>query len=418
LASVLGILWMRSVFDASNPLVLAFAGGFIVISFVAFARGDRHRPTWRPAILGLGGVVILDVLAFSGAAAAHGWSIHDAPRWMSVGPRWPASIGLSRPVESRDGHLIALAVGGEHWGGFEEQIAIVDRVEKTARVLPIRYALAVSFSPSGKHLLAEASVQPGGWLIALETGGIERLGAAWGDGPMAGFGAHAVLWRGERPFFVRQTPSELEVREPGGALAARCAVAASGEPARVCGERVALLTAGGRLSLLDPWTGRVEEVLGAENSVAVDTIFSPGDERAVLVAERDGRTRVRVADLATGTSRAFECQDIVGNGVFSPDRRKLAMTRVDRAVLLDLESGRTEWFIGDAQGRAAAWSPDGARLALPWGEIRDLAAGKAWGTRRALAAFVTPGIGILAGEPLVFLDLATGAVLARPLEGR
>ncbi len=411
-------LGMRSL-SLEGPIAFGFSAAFVAIAFLAFMRGDRHRASWRPAVLGLGGLVLLDVLSVSSAALAHGWSIHDSPRWMTV-RGWT--------VASADGRRVALELGGTHWEGYEERIAVVDRAEKTARLLPVRYAEAVGFSPDGRRLLAASLIQPGGWLVDIETGSVENV-ASTQEGVTNGFATRWVLWRDARPILVHQELGRIELREPGDAVAAR--QASRGRIVGTVEGRIAVLDQG-HLSLLDPWTGRSEEVLVAKVDGEYDNVeaaFSPRGERAVILVNHGAdatKTNVYVLDRASGAKRDFVCEMTIdrslGHDAFSPDLRKIALSRSSECCVLDLETGSVQRFEDpeerDSELSFPAWSPDGARLVLPWGEIRDLASGKAWRATRAIVMFVTPGVGVPVEEPLAFVDVETGAATARPLEGR
>jgi hypothetical protein len=414
-APVLLIFWMRAVLDPGAPLVLGFSAAGIAIAFVAFARGDRHRASWRPAALALAGVILVDVLSVTSAALAHGWNIHEAPRWMSV-------RGWQR-VESADGSIVALVLEGERWAGFESRIAIVDRVQRSARLLPLRYAEPIALSPDGKRLLAgELSEQDpvGGWLVDLETGSVERLETA--------VASSWVIW-GARPMIVREGNGAFELCDPRGVVVAK--QASTGHIVGTVGDRVAVLDQNG-LSLLDPTTGRSEMLIAVETkeSDLVDAAISPRGERAVLVVSRPedhpdrNESTFHVLDRSTGARRKFDSALCVDHGFgrtpFSPDLSKIVLSSGQESFVVDLDRGEAQTFASTGERGAGhpAWSPDGARLALPWGEVRDLASGKGWRGPHAIGAFVTSEVGVTLSEPLAFVDAVTGAVLARPLEER
>lgn len=401
-----------------DALACILAGAFTAVAFLAYARGDRHRDSRRPAFLAFGAVAFLDLLAFSGMALAHGWSVHEAPRWMHV---------LSdHPVESRDGRRFALSLGGTHWGAWERRLAVAERSDRSVWLAPLRGAVPLSFSPSGERLLVSSDEGRGGWLLDVPSRTFSTLAPAWVDA-YDGFGGTATIWRGERPFFVRVGETRIDVRAAGGAVAATVSFTAV-KLAGTIGEKIAALANDG-LFFLDPFAGTSENVLPVDRAAgleACEAAVSPDGRRAVLVVANESECRGYVADLAArGAPRAIEGDvsrliNRLRDNSFSPDGTRLAIDCDDAALVLDLVAATLVEHPQERNYGAASpcWSPDSRLLALPWGEIVEPATGISREARVGICAFLDSKSAVGSGAPLTFVDVATGRAVARPLEER
>jgi hypothetical protein len=424
------------------PVLAIFGPAFVAIAFLAFVRGDRHRVSMRPALLGLVGLAALELVTFSGVAVAHGFSVSDAPRWLKV-QNVPAP-------ESRDGRFVAVTLRGITWCAAEERVALIDREKKTLRLLPTRDVTSPAFSPGGKLLLRNSRGR-GGWLVSGDDRD-EKLKAAWDD-TFEGFGSEIVLWKDERPYFARTRAEKqpdgrmsapvLEVAAPGEAIVATRPIEPGMRLESALGSKVVLL--GGRgLAVLDPWSGEATRAELDEGWRPGECVVAPSGRSALVLASRDSAWSVFALDLDAGARRRIDqVPDFVRGklllAAYSPDEKRVAVPGLGMLGILDLERG--EWKTTDggrptkdlllraqdedpaseaSPWRAPVWSRDGRALALGWGPRVDTETGAISGrpSPQGFVAYVTSGLAIRSGEPLVFVDPASGAVLARPFEGR
>jgi hypothetical protein len=131
-----------------------------------------------------------------------------------------------------------------------------------------------------------------------------------------------------------------------------------------------------------------------------------------------------VVDLASGSVRAIDGDlslafNHLRRAEFSPDKRRLAISHGAGVLVFDLVAGTFESRSGDnPDGLPVLWSPDGRLLELPWRGIIDVTSGSERKALQRLAAFVDSSVGVVGGFPCTFVDVTTGAPVARPLEER
>jgi hypothetical protein len=191
---------MGEVFTAVVCSLLGAA--FVGVAFLAYARGDRHRASFRPAMLALGALAPIFLAGFGVTAVAHAWTVERVVPTLAAGP----TPGLASP----DGAAVAIPLEGEGWTGLEQRVAVVTRADRQAWVAPVRYAVEPQFSPDSTRLVLRHALDPGGWLGDLATHELRELhGAA-----PTGIGFEDAIWSAEGPFFVRDRGEWLEGFDP------------------------------------------------------------------------------------------------------------------------------------------------------------------------------------------------------------
>src|SRR5581483_6450532 len=257
----------------------------------------------------------------------------------------------------------------------------------------------------------------------------------------------------ERPSFARiraerqpdghMSSPVLEVAAPGGKVVATRPVESGMRLEAAQGSRVVLL--GGRgLNVLDPWSGEAMRAELDEGWSPAECALSASGRRALVLASRDSSVSVFALDLETNARRRIDqVPDFVRGklllAAFSPDEKRVAVPAFGMLGVLDMERG--EWTTADtgrptkelllraqdeepgsvaSPWRSPIWSRDGRTLALGWGPVVDTATRAMSGkpSPEGFVAYVTSGLAVRSGQPLVFVDPASGAVLARPFEGR
>ena len=128
--------------------------------------------------------------------------------------------------------------------------------------------------------------------------------------------------------------------------------------------RLATGDAKGAVKVWDAGGKELQTLNGHENEVLA-VAWSPGGER-LATGGGDGRANIwRVSDGKL--LLRLNVHGEVGSVAWSSDAKRLVMTRGDRKVaVVEVASGRELLTLGDRDSRlnAAAWSPDGTRLAV------------------------------------------------------
>lgn len=378
------------------------------LALLAFARGERHRPTPRPAAIAAGGLAALGVLTFTSTAGAYAWTLErEAPRAL-------AALGAAPLGE---GGLV-VELEADLWCGLERRVVTL-RPEGAWQV-PLRQVAWPQASPDGRFVLLTDFRLGGGWLLDVAARTTTRLpryephrDVAWGpDGAVTLLRSHQGL---EPVTVLRLAPAG---REDAQAVL------------HVPGAHYVGLAEDGRALLVDdagvvacPLPGPATPAPEVERLVAwppglvcVEATPAPGRRLLVL----DPTDEVHALDLGSGASvglgRWDDALSLQRFAVrFSPGGRHAALWLAgSRMVAVDLATGarvvdapppsRT----GPWSGHGPVWAPDGQALALPWGPVVAL------GDGAGQAASTVPGgaLGFVADRAI-----ARGAALADVLGG-
>jgi hypothetical protein len=404
-----GVVDPRGIFF--DAVCLAFVGAAVF----TYARGDRHRASWRPALIASAAVLLTCTAALGTVAAAHGLQVRDAPSWLTV---------RESVVTSPGGRYAVVTLSGTKWAAHEQRVAVIDRNDATVWLLPMRFASAPEVSPDGSKLLVRNAEEPGGWLVDLASREITPLGAPFADVEKVyeGFAA-TVIWKGDEPFFASDL-GRIEVRDKKGKPVASAPF--HGRVAGTAGEWIISLSESGAIAFVHPWSAWWGGVCleGSERAFAV--LVSPSGKRVAILGEReDGKRRVFLVEVATREQHALDVEpSLTGfeDAVFSPDESSLALGVPREVIVLDFakETVRTFAEAPDATGHVnhPTWSLDGAELLLQGGTTVNVATGRTHQGTEDIVTLVTPRVGVVAGEALAFRDIESGAVVARPFGGR
>ncbi len=207
---------------------LLAAPPLLALGAAAYALGERHRPSLRPAAIVAAGVVALGGVGLAGTAAARSWTLHAARPGLLV----------VRAVEAPRGDLVAVELAGQAWPGPQRRVALLGRAgagglrwKASPRPrelapapgrspghlvwdLPLEDVAAPELSPCGRALLVRCTRDPGGWLVDLAAPDAPPRRLA-GPAP-EGFGFDHVVWLGAEPALVRERAGHLEVLRPVG----------------------------------------------------------------------------------------------------------------------------------------------------------------------------------------------------------
>jgi hypothetical protein len=342
-----------------------FLGGFGFLAstlgaggVVAYLRGERHRPSYRPGVVALVAIAPLLVAGAGAFSAAHAWSVAHAP----------SELPALRAHVSPDGRTIAVLTGEVRWTGFETRVVLVTRPSGDAWVLPIRCASDARFSPDGRRCLVREGVDDRTYLVDLDTREVSL--------PIMGRDDHGAL----QAYSVKNVDGETTTTE---------------------------------------WSWRGSDALPRwlVERPHDDWVVDPTATRALV---RDDRT-YSIVTLADGASRPLDASpsllealasqgEIPYRTWWSPGGTKLLLELPDRRIAaFDGETGRCldAVAIEPVHGvwptwtpREPAWSPDETFVVLQDGTHLPLApsVARVAGKLSALA-FVTPSLYVELGKP-------------------
>lgn len=446
----------------ATAMFASLGAASVVVAFLAYARGERHLKSPRPALLVIGGLVPVLLLWTTGLGAAQVLTADHVASGLTV---VPGTVGSAE-------HL-AVPLKGRSWMGDEESIVVFDRTGGAPWVVPARRVRAPEFSPDGRWLLLRNTRSRGGVLVDVRARRLESL-----DHSMSkeGFGFRWVVWREAGPLLVNQRDEMLVVFDPRAGwiqgtvlpraytvvgvdprgrlvvwderglhaftrLASWPAPAPSARPVPPPVRRrlrgglpktyrvdAAALGAVLRVETLLPWP---HELVKTVSALHADLVLSSSG-RYVLTRPRDGDTSVWVYDLRqprritipglargkTATRIPDEVLRTFGPYVygFGPNDRHLLLERGGEIALVDLAAGTTRTFTQErvsALGIPVAWSPDGQVATMPSGVVVDVQRGLLE-PGPEVACYLTRERTILRGSPL---RVRAKGVAASPLGG-
>ncbi|MCO5171230.1 MAG: PQQ-like beta-propeller repeat protein [Planctomycetes bacterium] len=376
------------------------------LAALAFAHGERHRPTPRPALLAGAGLAALAVLSFGSTAAAHAWTLeHVAP-------------GALRAVAATPipGGGLVVELDAALWCGHERRIVVLGPGD--AWQVPLRGVAGPEVSPDGRLVLL-AGFPAGGWLLDLD---------ARTTTPLPGFEPHRdVAWGPEGAVTLTRSHQGLEPVDvlrlaPAGHEDARVVLHVPGAHYVGLAEdgRALLVDDAGVLASALPAPGAPASTPPAERLVRWPAGLScqqalPVAGGRLLVLDPEGT--VHALDLRTGDGVALTGWDEPvylhrSTVQVSPCRRRAAARITGgRIVVVDLATGarvldaRPPADAGPTTRLEPAWTPDGEALALPWGPVASIEGGQR-------AAVPGGALGFVAGRAV-----ARGAALADVLGG-
>ncbi len=354
----------------------ALAALSALLAVAAFAHGDRHRPTLRPALIAAAGLAPAFVLVFGATAAARDWTLRNT---------LPAALEVEGATALPGRPGLALELEATLWTKDEAWCAVLEA--DRAWLVPARNAVAPRPSPDGRFLLLEDGQGPGGWLVDLDA---RTTTALTGRGSV-GFGYDDVVWGPDGVVALVRGHGAVDALYPAAASHPGRA------PDRACAHRPVPgasyvgLTDDGRALLVDPEGALVcdlprpgaaastppERLLAWPDGLAVESALSlPG--RRLLVASTVGA--VLLFDLTTGAMTPLDDAGERAPGplrrgaiTLSPSGRLAAFSTTSAVLCYDLATGArvaAEERPTDAPrggfGRAPAWSASERALALPW----------------------------------------------------
>lgn len=376
------------------------------LALLAFARGERHRSTPRPAVIAAGGLATLGVLTFTSTAGAYAWTLErEAPRAL-------AALGAAPLGE---GGLV-VELEADLWCGVERRVVTLG--PEGVWQVPLRQVAWPQASPDGRFVLLTDFRLGGGWLLDVAARTTTRLpryephrDVAWGpDGAVTLLRSHQGL---EPVDLLRLTPAN---REDARAVL------------HVPGAHYVGLAEDGRALLVDdagvvagPLPGSVTPAPEVERLVAwpadlvcVAAMPAPGGRLLVL----DPAGELHALDLGSGArvglgSWEGDALYLHASAVrFAPGGRHAALRLAgSRTVVVDLATGARVVDAlppsrsGPWSGHGPVWTPDGQALALPWGPVVTVDGGER-------AAVPGGAVGFVAGRAV-----ARGAALADVLGG-
>jgi hypothetical protein len=426
----------RGNFLSIGTAVLALV--LLAAAFAAYARGDVHRRSARPALIAIAGVVPALVLFVSGTYAAKAWASERSVPRLCVGP--------DVPLLSPDGHKLAVRLAGVTWAAPESRVAIVDVATGETWLLPTSDVHDPSFSPDGKKLLVRSTYYSGGFLVDLES-----RKAGWVPGlSHEGFGFPHVSWRGDRPLFVRQMGQSLESFDPLAPGADRRRVHAQSRPPLERFELLGVRPEDGRLvitgadglfavdpplpSWCSPGARPMERLLEWPKAGPLSGALAPSGKR-LLLSGRTGPCCLELLDLERGRVLVpLEVGRVDRVALyatsFSPDERRVAIALDREVAFFDTATGKKlgsldrpkakvdDGLLDELPRVAATWSPDGRLVASYSNVVLDLETGKIQTLASPVGAFPTGDRALLFRSPLAIASLATGEITLRPFEGR
>jgi hypothetical protein len=414
----------------SDAVLDALGAALVLVAFLAFTRGDKHRVSARPALLAASGLVLALGLSISATTYAHGVSV--------------ANAALEIPVEARagvvspDGHSVAFVLRGDRWTGTETRVALLGRNDDSSWIVPARNGDSPQFSPDGRWLLLDSSRDVGGFLVDLATRRVERLDAPPRGVRFEWLGSPHVLWRESGPVILRHFNGALELYDPRTHLESAAAVPKGYGLLAARDGRVLLYDAAGIARVTPPLPGEAERPLEPERLYEVpegtgvfEAVVSVSGKH-VLVRRVQGKSAsFDLLDL-TGPVRVLRGavadaadQEMFGPGCFSPSERRLMLGSNAGASFFAVEPEalrplatipRGELRPGLRDWIPVVWSADERTVAVSWGDVLDLESGKlVTHPSVTVAAFLEPGRVVAARHTLAVRSLETGAVLSRPL---
>lgn len=438
---LLGVIVPVTALDAavgpySMPAMAALSLG---LAALAFARGDLHRASPRPALIAAVGLAPTFVLVFAGSAAAQAWTLARVV---------PGALRVREAVALPAGPRLALSLEATVWSGHEVRTAVLEADH--AWLIPARNACRPAPSPDGRFLLLEDLVGSSGWIVDVSARTVTRLPelgtfvSLRETEPLWGPGGLLALVRG------RGALEAFYPRERGLARAWRALPPGARYVGLADDGRALLADAAGVLACDLPGPGDDGAPVAPERLLRWPEGMSweqaaPAPGGRLLVIDQAGA--VHVVDLRAGGVVALAITPArrvrLDRAAHSPDGGRAAFTHADAAVsIFDLSSGErlltvtpppraafeTPWGGGDP-----AWAPDGRAVAMPWGPVAflgDHPAGERpcldpsahvhadLGRRGSVAAFVLDHVvprdaplslaRPFTAEPAVVLDLTSG----------